>query len=165
MMRDVKRVIEVSDYEHRVMMEALNDRRNDFISENKPTEDVSDLLLKVIDAPTKRKRDRDRDEEMVGFCRFVRSACCHLDVRFDCTVYRRRSSRYDSKTGGSFFSSAAFVMVRHHVPVCIDFLGGIRSCSLDLSLYQAQLSTARRTRFGKLGIGERVIREISSRAV
>ena len=61
MMRDVKRVIEVSDYEHRVMMEALNDRRNDFISENKPTEDVSDLLLKVIDAPTKRKRDRDRD--------------------------------------------------------------------------------------------------------
>lgn len=60
-MRDVKRVIEVSDYEHRVMMEALNDRRNDFISENKPTEDVSDLLLKVIDSPTKRKKDRDRD--------------------------------------------------------------------------------------------------------
>ena len=60
-MRDVKRVIEVSDYEHRVMMEALNDRRNDFISENTPTEDVSDLLLKVIDAPTKRKKDRDRD--------------------------------------------------------------------------------------------------------
>ena len=61
MMRDVKRVIEVSDYEHRVMMEALNDRRNDFISENKPTEDVSDLLLKVIDAPMKKKKDRDRD--------------------------------------------------------------------------------------------------------
>ena len=60
-MRNVKRVIEVSDYEHRVMMEALNDRRNDFISENKLTEDVSDLLLKVIDAPTKRKKDRDRD--------------------------------------------------------------------------------------------------------
>ena len=56
-MREVKRVIEVSDYEHRVMMEALNDRRNDFISENKPSEDVSDLLLKVIDAPSKRKRD------------------------------------------------------------------------------------------------------------
>ena len=61
MMRDVKRVIEVSDYEHRVIMEALNDRRNDFIFGNKPTEDVSDLLLKVIDAPSKRKKDRDRD--------------------------------------------------------------------------------------------------------
>lgn len=60
-MREVKRVIEVSDYEHRVMMEALNDRRNDFISENKPSEDVSDLLLKVIDAPSKRKREKNRD--------------------------------------------------------------------------------------------------------
>ena len=60
-MREVKRVIEVSNYEHRVMMEALNDRRNDFISENKPSEDVSDLLLKVIDAPSKRKRDKNRD--------------------------------------------------------------------------------------------------------
>ena len=60
-MREVKRVIEVSDYEHRVMMEALNDRRNDFISKNKPSEDVSDLLLKVIDAPSKRKRDKNRD--------------------------------------------------------------------------------------------------------
>ena len=48
-----RRVIEVDDYQHRVMMEALADRRNDFIAENKPTEDVSDLLLKVIDAPTK----------------------------------------------------------------------------------------------------------------
>ena len=61
MMRDGRRVIEVSDYEHRVMMEALSDRRNDFISENKPTEDVSDLLLKVIDAPSKKRKDRDRD--------------------------------------------------------------------------------------------------------
>lgn len=60
-MRDSRRVIEVSDYEHRVMMEALNDRRNDFISENKTTEDVSELLLKVIDAPSKRKKDMDRD--------------------------------------------------------------------------------------------------------
>ena len=62
MMRDCRRVIEVSDYEHRVMMEALNDRRNDFISEHKPTEDVSDLLLKVIGAPNKRRKGRERDE-------------------------------------------------------------------------------------------------------
>ena len=61
MMRNESRVIEVSDYEHRVMMEALADRCNDFIFENKPTEDVNDLLLKVIDAPSKRKKDRNRD--------------------------------------------------------------------------------------------------------
>lgn len=60
-MRDGRRVIEVSDYEHRVMIEALAERRNDFISENKPTEDVSDLLLKVIEAPSKRKKARDRN--------------------------------------------------------------------------------------------------------
>ena len=41
-MRNESRVIEVSNYEHRVMMEALADRRNDFISENKPAEDVSE---------------------------------------------------------------------------------------------------------------------------
>ena len=57
-----RRVIEVDDFQHRVMMEALADRRNDFIAENKPTEDVSDLLLKVIDAPTKRNKKRYREE-------------------------------------------------------------------------------------------------------
>lgn len=56
------RVIEVDDFQHRVMMEALADRRNDFFAENKPTEDVSDLLLKVIDAPTKRNKKRYREE-------------------------------------------------------------------------------------------------------
>lgn len=56
------RVIEVDPFEHRVMMEALADRRNDFLAEKKPTEDVSDLLLKVIDAPVKKKRWFDRDE-------------------------------------------------------------------------------------------------------
>ena len=56
-----RRVIEVDDYQHRVMMEALADRRNDFIAENKPTEDVSDLLLKVIDDPTKKSKKRDRE--------------------------------------------------------------------------------------------------------
>ena len=57
-----RRVIEVDDFQHRVMMEALADRRNDFIAANKPTEDVSDLLLMVIDAPTKKSKKRDREE-------------------------------------------------------------------------------------------------------
>jgi hypothetical protein len=55
-------VIEVDDFQHRVMMEALADRRNDFIAENKPTEDVNEVLLKVIDAPTKKSKKRDREE-------------------------------------------------------------------------------------------------------
>lgn len=59
---NARRVIEVDDFQHRVMLEALADRRNDFIAANKPTEDVSDLLLKVIDAPTKKNKRRDREE-------------------------------------------------------------------------------------------------------
>ena len=56
------RVIEVDDFEQRVLMKILADKRNEYIAEEKPTEDVSDLLLKVIDAPPKKKKDRDRDE-------------------------------------------------------------------------------------------------------
>ena len=57
-----RRVIKVDDFQHRVMMEALADRRNDFITANKPTEDVNEVLLKVIDAPTKKSKKRDREE-------------------------------------------------------------------------------------------------------
>ena len=57
-----RRVIEVDDFQHRVMMEALADRRNDFIAENKPTEDVNEVLLKVIGAPTKKSKKRDHVE-------------------------------------------------------------------------------------------------------
>ena len=58
-----KRVIEVNDFEHRIMMRALYEQRNDCLEENKPTEDLSDVLLKVIDAPTKKeKRKMARDE-------------------------------------------------------------------------------------------------------
>ena len=58
-----KRVIELNDFEHRIMMRALYDHRNDCLEENKPTEDLNDVLLKVIDAPTKKeKRKQARDE-------------------------------------------------------------------------------------------------------
>ena len=61
-MAEGTRVVEMSDYEQRVMIEALADRRNDFIEENKPTEDVNELLLKVIDAPLKKRKDKERDD-------------------------------------------------------------------------------------------------------
>ena len=53
-------ILELNDYEKRVLIEALNDRRNDLIESDRCPYDVSDLLLRVIDAPTgKKKRDRD----------------------------------------------------------------------------------------------------------
>lgn len=58
-MNTEKRVIEVDNYEYRVIVEALAHRRNDFIEEELPTDDVNDVLLKVIDSPMKKKKDKD----------------------------------------------------------------------------------------------------------
>ena len=61
-MRDEKRVVTLNDYEQRLMVGGLTDFRNDAIRDGKPTEDLDGLILKVIDAPTKRqKRRADRE--------------------------------------------------------------------------------------------------------
>ena len=59
-MKEETTILELNDYEKRVLIEALNDRRIDLIESDRCPYDVSDLLLRVIDAPT-RKKKRDRD--------------------------------------------------------------------------------------------------------
>lgn len=60
-MPDDRRVVMLDDFEQRLMVNGLTDFRNDLLREEKPTEDVDDLILKVIDAPTKKeKRKEDR---------------------------------------------------------------------------------------------------------
>ena len=62
-MADEKKVITLDDFEQRLMVSGLMDFRNDLLKEEKPTEDINDLILKVIDAPTKKeKRKADRAE-------------------------------------------------------------------------------------------------------
>ena len=62
-MAEEKKVITLDDFEQRLMVSGLMDFRNDLIKEEKPTEDINDLILKVIDAPTKKeKRKADREE-------------------------------------------------------------------------------------------------------
>lgn len=57
-----KVVVTLDDFEQCLMVNGLADFRNDLIREDKPTEDVDDLILKVIDAPTKKeKRKADRE--------------------------------------------------------------------------------------------------------
>lgn len=49
--------------EHGVMMRVLSEKRNALIEDGDSCEDVSDLLLKVIDAPVKKHRwERCHDE-------------------------------------------------------------------------------------------------------
>ena len=62
-MADEKKVITLDDFEQRLMVSGLMDFRNDLLKEEKPTEDINDLILKVSDAPTKKeKRKADREE-------------------------------------------------------------------------------------------------------
>ena len=57
-----KVVVELDFFEQLLMVSGLADFRNDLIRDEKPTEDVDDLILKVIDAPTKKeKRKADRE--------------------------------------------------------------------------------------------------------
>ena len=61
-MRDEKRVVTLNDFEQRLMVAGLTDFRNDALRDGKPTEDLDGLILKVIDAPTKRQKRRvDRE--------------------------------------------------------------------------------------------------------
>ncbi len=59
MAKEEKRVLELDRYEHGVVINALNEMRNDLIGESRPTDIVDELLLKTIDAPTKKGKLRD----------------------------------------------------------------------------------------------------------
>ena len=61
-MPEEKIYLEMDEYEHGIITNALNDMRNEFIEEKRPTDAVDDLLLKVIDAPKKKKRWFRREE-------------------------------------------------------------------------------------------------------
>lgn len=63
MERTEKRVLTLDRYEHGVVINALNEMRNDLLEEERPTDIVDEVLLKVIDAPTKKKKRRDEARE------------------------------------------------------------------------------------------------------
>lgn len=61
-MFEQKRVLTLDSDEQQLMVRSLNDLRTAQIQNDGPTEDVEDLLLKVIDAPTKKEKRRlDRE--------------------------------------------------------------------------------------------------------
>ena len=63
MERTEKRVLTLDRYEHGVVINALNEMRNDLLDEERPTDIVDEVLLKVIDAPTKKEKRRDEARE------------------------------------------------------------------------------------------------------
>ena len=57
-----KRVIEVDEYQHGLIINSLNDKRNALVEQGKDTEFVDDTLIDVMDAPTKKQKRREDRE-------------------------------------------------------------------------------------------------------
>lgn len=56
-----RRILALDRYEHGVVINALNEMRNDLIGEDKPTDAVDEVLLKTIEAPSKKVRCRHEE--------------------------------------------------------------------------------------------------------
>ena len=54
-MNPVIRVIELDEYDFNLAVRIINDERNKLLKENKDTMNVSELLLKLIKSPIKKK--------------------------------------------------------------------------------------------------------------
>ena len=53
-MRETRRHIYLDDFEHRLLVGCLVTARNEYLRVDKPTVDVNELMLKIIDAPSKK---------------------------------------------------------------------------------------------------------------
>ena len=62
-MKEDERVLMLDGYEYGVVVNALNDMRNDLIEEQRPTDAVDELLMKTIDAPSRKQKRRDEGKE------------------------------------------------------------------------------------------------------
>ena len=62
-MAEEKKALTLDEFEQRLIVSGLMDFRNDLLKDDKPTEDINDLILKVIDAPTKKEKRRAEREE------------------------------------------------------------------------------------------------------
>ena len=63
-MGERKKILELDKYEFGVVFHSLKDKRNQMIKENVPTEDVENVLMKVIallEEPAARKGHRYHD--------------------------------------------------------------------------------------------------------
>ena len=55
---EMKYILKIDDFEHRVLVNALNSMRNKLIQEGQYDDVLDRLILKVIDAPVKKRFGR-----------------------------------------------------------------------------------------------------------
>ena len=58
MMMEKKYILKIDDFEHRVLVNAFNSMRNKLIQEDQYNDALDRLILKVIDAPVKKRFGR-----------------------------------------------------------------------------------------------------------
>ena len=56
-----KRVIEVDEYQQRLIIGSLNETRNELVAQGRDTDFVDETLLDVMDAPTRKERKRNKE--------------------------------------------------------------------------------------------------------
>lgn len=52
--KDVKHKVQLDDFEYRLLIGCINTARNVYIEQEKPIEFVDELLIKIIEAPSKK---------------------------------------------------------------------------------------------------------------
>ena len=60
-MKGDKVCVTLESFDHRLMVNGLIEFKNDLERLGKPTEDVENLIMKVIDAPPAKEKRRDRE--------------------------------------------------------------------------------------------------------
>jgi hypothetical protein len=58
-----KRVIEVDEYQQRLIIGSLNETRNELVAQGRDTDFVDETLLDVMEAPTRKERKRNKELE------------------------------------------------------------------------------------------------------
>ena len=64
--KDVKHKVTLDDFEHRLLIGCVNATRTMYLEQNKPTEDVDDLLVKIIKSPSKKESMKDEFVKNIG---------------------------------------------------------------------------------------------------
>ena len=58
-----KRVIEVDEYQQRLIIGSLNETRNELVAQGRDTDFLDETLLDVMDAPTRKEKKRNKELE------------------------------------------------------------------------------------------------------
>ena len=62
-MKTKRKYFYLDAFEHRLLVGCLVTARNEYIHKGKPIEDINELILKIIDAPSKKLRVVYEEEE------------------------------------------------------------------------------------------------------